>query len=137
MLLETALSLTYRHIHLVCYDTSVDVAKFMFDHESTVKTELEDRDCVLYECGNLKFEAFRQRKIGSFDDEMKIWRDNGLYYIGSPLGSDDEDNDEFGGGCGGGVCGGVAGGDEDDDEDDFDDFINNEETEMLNELDTE
>ena len=124
-LLETALSLTYRSIYLVCYDTGLDMTKFVYEHGSAAtRTELTERDCCLYECGNIKFEAFAPKRVKSLRAEVEAWRDNGLYYIGSPLGSDDEYEDEF------------YLNHEDEEDDGFDDFINNEETEMLNELDT-
>ncbi len=136
-LLETALSLTYRPIYLICYDTGVDMQKFVYDHEGTRRTELSERDCFLYECGNLKVEAFVPKKPKNFQEELEIWCDNGLCYIGSPLGSEDEEDTGSGHFYANYAPGHVdIDDDEAEEEDDFDDFINNDETEMLNELDT-
>lgn len=132
LVLETALSIDYRHIYILCYDTSVDTNKFLYDHENTTKDYIS-RGCFVFKYKNLKFEAFKPMNIKSVHDEMDIWQDNGFYYIGSPLGSDEDDEE-----CLSNKYEPYAFNNnfiDNDFEDDLEDFLNNDETEMLNEMD--
>lgn len=93
LLLETALSLSYRQIYIVCHDTSVDTNKFVFDHENTTR-EFLDRECLLFKCKNLSFETFNTKL--TYQNKYTGWKEGDIYYIGSPIGSDfDSDLDDI------------------------------------------
>jgi hypothetical protein len=132
LLLETALTIDDRKFYIQCTDTNVDVNKFVFDHDSTAKQQL-DRELYLYEFKNLKFEALQPKKLKPNSREtMEIWQDNGFYYIGSPLNSDEEDLDNYTTNN----YGNYDYYDEDDDDPDaeLEDFLNNDEQEMFDEM---
>jgi hypothetical protein len=131
--LETSLSLeTNRQMYILCCDTKVDATKFLFNYENT-KSELIDHSVFLFQCRNLKFEAFKTNRLKESESgKYCIWNESsnaGCYYLGSDDDDlDDLDNldlnnykayeqDEL-----------------DDDPDDFDDFINDEEQEMYKEI---
>lgn len=143
-ILEAALS-HETAIVIKCSDTNVDPVKFVYNHSATRKTNI-DRDLYEYSVGNLKFETLASRRVTErFNDD--IWdEDNGYFYMGSEF--EDSDNESYFPGDSNQrkfadrnngdqlVLEHLAGEDEDEsDPDDFDDFINNEETEMYNELD--
>lgn len=130
-----------------CSDTSVDPVKFVYNHSETSKTNI-DRDLYSYSIGNLTFETLAYRRMTErYNDD--IWdEDNGYYYMGSEF--EDSDNESYFPSDSNtrktAITNNgdrlilehlaVEGGDEDEsDPDDFDDFINNDETEMYNELD--
>lgn len=137
--LEAALTLSNAML-LRCSDTKVDATKFVYDHPTTTKHVL-DRDLFSYSLDRLRFETFASKRLDRHsyadDDYDDIWdEDNGFFYMGSEF--EDSDMEAY-----------FPVQDEtrrprpayDDfdqvhsDTDDFDDFINNDETEMYNELD--
>jgi hypothetical protein len=88
ILLESALNLENRSIHILCNDTKVDMTKFVFKYPETLK-ECSDRTCCKLKYKNLKFEtaAFSQLdKRGG----IRIWQEDGLFYIGSSTSSEDD-----------------------------------------------
>lgn len=144
-ILDSALLLECkRNIEIICSDTSVDAAKFVYENPTCTQKSL-DRDLYLYAFQNLKFEAFKSKKING--PKENVWEDDFDY-----IESDDEDDAletelfmRYSTVENGPKVGGEGEEDnkykhfdyyvDDDDEDDFDDFINNDENEMLNELD--
>jgi hypothetical protein len=120
--LDKAINLN-REIEILCNDTDIDTVKFVYKYDGTVK-ELIDRNYFRFKYKNLTFESslFEPTKFRKNSDQVKVWEEDGFYYIGSPLGTDDED-DEF--------IDGYYGG-----ENDCDDFVDDDdEPEMLRELD--
>ena len=120
-LLDTAINLN-RKIEILCNDTSIDTSKFTYKYDETVK-ELIDRNYFRFKYKNLTFESslFEANKFRKNSDQVKIWEEDGLFYIGSPF--DTEDEEEWYDGYDG------------DDGDDGDFFDDDEEQEMLRELD--
>lgn len=147
LLLETALSLeSRRKIYILCSDTNVDATKFVFTYEHT-KQQLLDHMIYLFKYKNLTFESFKTNKLKSVNNKEPVWGENdagGFYYIGP---SSDEDDFVYAPNDPNTqnfnhhhqhyqpMYANYDDDDDDHDEDDFDDFINNEETEMYNELD--
>ena len=133
-ILDKALSMSAPHpIKILCNDTNVDTVMFMYKHEETVK-EAIDRNCFSFKYKHLTFESstFEANKFRKNSEHVKIWEEDGLFYIGSPLASSDEDLDGWN--LGGG--GGDARYDDEQSNGSEEDFMNGvEPQEMLNELD--
>jgi hypothetical protein len=121
-ILDKAINLN-RKIEILCNDTSIDTKQFVDKYDGTIK-ELIDRNYFRFKYKNLTFESslFEPTKFRKNSDQVKVYEEDGLYYIGSPLGTDDEDDDEW-----------VGGGEDEEYEDEF--FDDEEENEMLRELD--
>ena len=136
LVLETALLVACHPINILCYDTSIDTNKFIFEHENTEKWPLE-RHCYAFKYKNLNFEAFQTKKFNRTDDMTDVLNTDGFYYHGSPLDSD-EDDYEYGDHffntyepyayTGNNM-------DDDDVDENLEEFLNQDENEMLNELD--
>lgn len=91
-LLEGALWHSTRKIHICCNDTKVDPNKFIYDYPETKKTSRE-RDCPIFEFKNLTFESL-MTPVKRVIDET-IWNENGMFYIGPPIDSDNDEDFDF------------------------------------------
>lgn len=141
LVLETALSLDYRHINMLCYDTNIDTRKFAYDHASDVKRVQLGRGCVLFKCKNLEFEALESPMSGNKTyeciDGEHVWTDpdGGIYFMGSDNEDDYDDMYDFEAPRASGLDHRHDYQEDYDEDDDLEDFLNNDETEMLQELD--
>ena len=99
----------------------MNTAEFQFTH-AEAKRETLDRNYFRYKYKSLTFESSHTEK-GQFKEQVhKSWAQDGFYYIGSPLSSDNEEYFDY------------ENHDDIYDDDNLDEFLE-EETEMFNELD--
>ena len=126
-LLEAALN-SRQQITIYCNDTSINTIEFEYKYPETTRKSL-DVNYYSFKYKNLIFESAMTMRVPDIVNQKKIWQQDGFYYIGSPMGSEDEDYDEF-------DYKNCYNDDEYEDNDDDDDFFNDdEEQEMYKEMD--
>ncbi len=124
-LLESAINLENdRNITIYCNDTDVNTIEFEYKYPETIRKNL-DFNYYSFKFKKLTFECGLTLRVSDINKSNKIWKQDGFYYIGSPVESDDDEYENFD----------DEGYNFDEIENDENFFDDDEETEMYNELD--